>query len=61
MLRLVLACALLWCSLVGYLAHSKKLYSVVLTIGRALPRVGETLFTMLPVYVGYALFGIRSA
>lgn len=53
-----LGSALFWINLVNYLHHSDRLYAIVLVIRRSIPRVGKLLVQVIPIFVGYALFGV---
>ncbi|ETV74217.1 hypothetical protein, variant 1 [Aphanomyces astaci] len=48
---------LLWTTFVGYLEPNRRFYSIVLTLGRSLPKVLGFLVGVSPVFFGYALFG----
>jgi mucolipin 3 len=51
-------CALHWVSLVRYLsAHNTRFHILGLTLQRGLPRVAQFLVGVLPIFVGYVLFG----
>ncbi|TDH74305.1 hypothetical protein CCR75_003030 [Bremia lactucae] len=51
------ALLLLWSSLVGYLEHDRHIFSIVLTLKWATPRVLQFLLGVSPIFIGYALFG----
>lgn len=50
-------CALQWMSVVRYLRVSTRFHILGLTLQRGLPRVAQFLAGVLPVFVGYVLFG----
>lgn len=50
-------CALQWISLVRYLRVNARFLILGLTLQRGLPRVAQFLVGVLPVFVGYVLFG----
>ncbi|TYZ69375.1 hypothetical protein PybrP1_005637 [[Pythium] brassicae (nom. inval.)] len=50
-------CALQWISLVRYLGVNARFLILGLTLQRGLPRVAQFLVGVLPVFVGYVLFG----
>nr|CCA22571.1 mucolipinlike protein putative [Albugo laibachii Nc14] len=47
----------LWITIVGYLEHNSYLYSIVLTLRWAIPRVTKFLVGVSPLFFGYTLFG----
>ncbi|CCI48273.1 unnamed protein product [Albugo candida] len=47
----------LWITIVGYLEHNSYLYSIVLTLRWAIPRVTKFLIGVFPLFFGYTLFG----
>jgi hypothetical protein len=53
-----LSCLMLWLSLVQYLEFSPRYYVMILTLKRAVPRIGRFLVGILPCFVGYALLGL---
>jgi len=53
-----MGCALLWTNSISFLAHKPSYYTVVLTLRRALPRVARFLVGVIPIFLGYALFGL---
>mmetsp|Transcript_13996 Transcript_13996/g.25012 ORF Transcript_13996/g.25012 Transcript_13996/m.25012 type:complete len:389 (+) Transcript_13996:2-1168(+) len=57
-LLLGLGCAVLWFHLVTFLRHNSSYNTILLTLGRAVPRVGRFLFGVMPILLGYALFGM---
>ncbi|KAF1328479.1 Mucolipidin protein, partial [Globisporangium splendens] len=50
-------CALQWVSLVRYLRVNTRFHILGLTLQRGLPRVAQFLAGVLPIFVGYVLFG----
>lgn len=50
-------CALQWISLVRYLQVNTRFHILGLTLQRGLPRVAQFLAGVLPIFVGYVLFG----
>lgn len=50
-------CALQWISLVRYLRVNTRFHILGLTLQRGLPRVAQFLAGVLPIFVGYVLFG----
>lgn len=50
-------CAMQWISLVRYLQFNARFHILELTLTRGLPRVAEFLVGVLPIFVGYVLFG----
>jgi hypothetical protein len=57
-LMLALGCSLLWVNLIAFLTHKPSYYTIVLTLGRAVPRVGRFVMGVIPIFLGYALFGM---
>ncbi|KAI9985369.1 hypothetical protein PInf_004707 [Phytophthora infestans] len=52
-----LCCALQWCSLVRYMQVNTRFHILGLTLRRGLPRVMQFLVGVLPIFVGFVLFG----
>jgi hypothetical protein len=50
-------CALQWASLVRYLRVNTRFHILGLTLQRGLPRVAQFIAGVLPIFVGYVLFG----
>ncbi|TMW55412.1 hypothetical protein Poli38472_013303 [Pythium oligandrum] len=50
-------CAGQWISLVRYLSVNTRFHILGLTLQRGLPRVAQFLIGVLPIFVGYVLFG----
>lgn len=57
-LLLGLACLMLWLALVQYLEFEARHYVMILTLKRAVPRIGQFLFGIAPMFLGYALLGM---
>ena len=53
-----IACLMLWLSLVQYLEFNPRYYVMVLTLKRAVPRIGAFLVGILPCFFGYSLLGL---
>lgn len=56
-LLFALCCAMQWMSLVQYLQLNTRFHMLGLTLQRGLPRVAQFLVGVLPIFVGYVLFG----
>lgn len=56
-LTFAVCCALQWISLVRYLGVNARFLILGRTLQRGLPRVAQFLVGVLPVFVGYVLFG----
>ncbi|EEY60272.1 uncharacterized protein PITG_21149 [Phytophthora infestans T30-4] len=56
-LTFALCCALQWCSLVRYMQVNTRFHILGLTLRRGLPRVMQFLVGVLPIFVGFVLFG----
>jgi hypothetical protein len=52
------SCMMLWFSLVQYLEFNPRYYIMILTLKTAIPRIGQFLVGILPVFIGYSLFGL---
>jgi len=53
-----MGCALIWINSIAFLAHKPSYYTIILTLTRAVPRVGRFLLGVVPILLGYALFGM---
>jgi len=53
-----LGCGLLWVNLIAYLSGSGHYYTLIHTLNRAIPRVFRFLVGVVPVFLGYAFFGM---
>ena len=51
-------CMLLWLSLTQFYKHNKQYYSFILTMQHAIPLLLPFLIGVMPVFVGYAMFGM---
>ncbi|GMH56905.1 hypothetical protein TrRE_jg2546 [Triparma retinervis] len=51
-------CMLLWLSLTQFYRHNKQYYSFILTMQHAIPLLLPFLVGVIPVFVGYAMFGV---
>ena len=57
-LWLGLACLMLWLALIQYLEFEARYYVMILTLKRAVPRIGQFLLGIAPMFLGYALLGM---
>mmetsp|Transcript_6106 Transcript_6106/g.7389 ORF Transcript_6106/g.7389 Transcript_6106/m.7389 type:complete len:196 (-) Transcript_6106:206-793(-) len=53
-----LGCGLLWINLITYLSGFDHYYTLIVTLRRAIPRVFRFLVGVVPVFLGYAFFGM---
>ncbi len=53
-----LACMMLWLALIQYLEYEARFYVMILTLKRAVPRIGQFLLGIAPMFLGYALLGM---
>ena len=51
-------CLLIWISMVQYLEGFSTYYVLITTLSRSLPKVASFLVGVLPIFLGYCLFGI---
>jgi hypothetical protein len=54
-----LASLLLWLALIQYLEFDPRYFTLVLTIRRAIPRIGQFLIGIMPMFFGYCLLGMN--
>jgi hypothetical protein len=53
-----LGCMMAWVNVVQYFEGSSSYYVLVTTLRKGLPRVMRFLLGVLPIFIGYALFGV---
>lgn len=53
-----LGCMMAWINMVQYFEHSSSYYILILTLRQGTPRVIRFLVGVLPVFLGYAIFGV---
>lgn len=53
-----LACMLSWVELVQYVQHNTVFYVLILTLRKATPRLLRFLVGILPIFIGFDLFGV---
>jgi hypothetical protein len=53
-----LGCMMAWITMVQYFEHSGSYYVLILTLKKGTPRVLRFVVGILPIFVGYAIFGV---
>jgi len=53
-----MGCMMAWISLVQYLEGNSSYYVLITTLRRSTPRVARFLVGVLPIFLGYAMFGV---
>jgi hypothetical protein len=53
-----LGCMMAWITMVQYFEHSGSYYVLILTLKKGTPRVLRFVIGIMPIFVGYALFGV---
>lgn len=53
-----IGCMMAWVTMVQYFEHSSSYYVLILTLKRGTPRVVRFVLGVLPVFLGYAIFGV---
>ncbi|MES1916401.1 MAG: hypothetical protein MHM6MM_008223, partial [Cercozoa sp. M6MM] len=57
-LLLGLGCLFAWINLTQFFEHAESYYALIMTLKLGTPRVGRFLLGVLPIFMGYAFFGV---